>query len=116
MSHLLGADGSLFPFFGAYTINYHNDSFDSSFNYLEKSYHDCAYADNNFKSYYVSASLREKISRERCIHASIPLSRDVRQPSFYRNRLQTIDGGFPRLDYMMELAVESMNVGFYISG
>ena len=51
------------------------------------------------RSHMYFASLG-KISRESCIHASIPLPRDDRQPSFTAHRLQRrkkldLDGGLP---------------------
>ena len=51
------------------------------------------------RSHMYFASLG-KISRESCIHASIPLPRDDRQPSFTAHRLQrrkklNADGGLP---------------------
>ena len=51
------------------------------------------------RSHMYFASLG-KISREGCIHASIPLPRDDRQPSFTAHRLQRrkkldLDGGLP---------------------
>ena len=55
------------------------------------------------RSHMYFASLG-KISREGCIHASIPLPRDDRQPSFTAHRLQRrkkldSDGGLPLTFY-----------------
>ena len=64
------------------------------------------------RSHMYFASLG-KISRESCIHASIPLPRDDRQPSFTAHRLQRrkkldLDGGLP-LSFIIPLSVALSN-------
>ena len=66
----------------------------------------------NCRSHMYIASLG-KISRESCIHASIPLPRDDRQPSFTAHRLQRrkkldLDGGLP-LSFIIPLSVALSN-------
>ena len=51
----------------------------------------------------------ESISRESCIHASIPLSRDGRQPSFTAHRLQRRKTRHGRWDFT-KLIIQ-INVG-----
>ena len=88
MSRLVSADGSLL-----FIVQVQYERHDTG-NRAQSPKHS-----QQCRSHMYFASLG-KISREGCIHASIPLPRDDRQPSFTAHRLQRrkkldLDGGLP---------------------